>query len=245
MLLKDKVSLITGAAKGIGKAIALRLAAEGSLAIVNDINIDNIAKTAQELKKMNLNVAAIPGDIGNTENVAKIFSEIKEKFGRLDILVNNAGIIKDSMLHKMDIKDWEEVLRINLSGSFYCLQKAAIIMREQNYGRIINISSISWQGNIGQINYSASKAGIVGMTKTAARELGKKNITVNAVCPGFIDTEMTRSVPSKIWELMISKIYMGRVGKPEDVANLVTFLASDEASYITGEIINVNGGMVL
>ncbi len=151
----------------------------------------------------------------------------------------------DAMLHKMTIEQWDKVLAVNLTGVFNCMQAACMVMREQESGRIINIASASWQGNIGQANYSASKAGIIGLTKTAAKELARKNITVNAICPGFIDTEMTRQIPEKVREIMISKIPMGRVGNARDVANLVAFLASDDASYITGEIINVGGGFAL
>jgi NAD(P)-dependent dehydrogenase (short-subunit alcohol dehydrogenase family) len=163
----------------------------------------------------------------------------------LDILVNNAGINRDGMLHKMDYEQWSSVLNVNLTGVFNTMQPASKIMREQLNGRIINISSASWLGNVGQANYAAAKAGVVGLTKTAARELAKKGITANAICPGFIDTDMTRGVPEKVWDLMVSKIPAGRAGTPEDVANCIAFLASDQASYINGEVINVGGGMVL
>jgi 3-oxoacyl-[acyl-carrier protein] reductase/2-hydroxycyclohexanecarboxyl-CoA dehydrogenase len=149
------------------------------------------------------------------------------------------------MLHKMTIEEWNEVIAVNLTGTFNTLQAAAIVMRKQEYGRIINISSSSWLGNIGQANYSASKAGIIGLTKTAAKELARKKVTVNAICPGFIETDMTKNIPQHVWDLMVSKIPMGYVGTPREIANAVLFLASDEASYITGEVLNVGGGLVL
>jgi 3-oxoacyl-[acyl-carrier protein] reductase/2-hydroxycyclohexanecarboxyl-CoA dehydrogenase len=166
-------------------------------------------------------------------------------YGTLDIVVNNAGINRDAMLHKMTVEQWNTVIAINLTGTFFSVQRAAQILREKGKGAIINISSGSWLGNIGQANYAASKAGVVGLTKTAARELARKGVTCNAICPGFIDTDMTRGVPEKVWDIMINKIPMGRAGKPSDVANLIAFLASDEANYITGEVINVGGGMIV
>jgi 3-oxoacyl-[acyl-carrier protein] reductase/2-hydroxycyclohexanecarboxyl-CoA dehydrogenase len=174
-----------------------------------------------------------------------LFDKTIAEFGKLDIVVNNAGINRDAMLHKMTVEQWNQVIAVNLTGTFYMVQAAAKLMREQKSGRIINISSASWLGNIGQANYAASKAGVVGITKTAARELAIKNVTCNAICPGFIETDMTRGVPEKVWDIMISKIPMGRAGQPSDVANLIAFLASDEASYITAEVINVGGGMIL
>jgi len=211
MRLKDKKAVVTGAARGIGKAISLKLAQ----------------------------------DVSKRQEVEKMIISAKEKMGRIDILVNNAGINRDAMLHKMTDENWHEVIAVNLTGVFFCIREAAKVMRDQGYGRIINISSASWMGNIGQANYSAAKAGVVGLSKTAARELARKGITVNVVCPGFIDTEMTRAVPEKIRTKIIEKIPMGEVGKPEDVANMVAFLASDEARYVTGAIIDVGGGLVL
>jgi 3-oxoacyl-[acyl-carrier protein] reductase/2-hydroxycyclohexanecarboxyl-CoA dehydrogenase len=166
-------------------------------------------------------------------------------YGKIDVVVNNAGINKDGMLHKMSDEQWDAVIGVNLTGTFYMTREASKYMREQASGRIINIASMSWLGNVGQANYAASKAGVVGLTKTAARELARKGVTCNAICPGFIDTDMTRGVPADVWDLMISKIPAGRAGSPEDVGNLVAFLASDEASYINGQVIDVSGGMVL
>lgn len=245
MRLRDKVAIITGAGRGIGRAIALKLAQEGAKVVVSDIIIENAQAVAEEIKKAGGTALAIKTNIAVREEVEQLFTEAINHFGKIDILVNNAGINRDAMLHKMTDEQWDEVIAVNLTGTFYCTRQAAIHMRERGYGRIINIASASWLGNIGQANYAASKAGVVGLTKTAARELARKGVTVNAICPGFIDTDMTRAVPEKIWNMMVEKIPMGRVGKPEDVANLVAFLASDEAAYITAEVINVGGGMVL
>ena len=174
-----------------------------------------------------------------------MFAKAVNELGGVDILVNNAGINRDVQLFKMSDEEWEQVIAVNLTGTFYSCRLAAQHMREKGFGRIINISSMSWLGNFGQANYAASKAGVVGLTKTAARELAKKGITCNALCPGFIDTDMTRGVPEKVWDIMVGKIPVGRAGTAADVGNMVAFLASDEASYINGEVINVSGGMVL
>ena len=178
-------------------------------------------------------------------DVEAMFAKAVNELGGVDILVNNAGINRDVQLFKMSDEEWEQVIAVNLTGTFYSCRLAAQHMREKGFGRIINISSMSWLGNFGQANYAASKAGVVGLTKTAARELAKKGITCNALCPGFIDTDMTRGVPEKVWDIMVGKIPVGRAGTAADVGNMVAFLASDEASYINGEVINVSGGMVL
>lgn len=245
MRLKDKKAIVTGAARGIGKAIALKLAWEGADLVVVDINLEDAREVTDEIEKMGRKGIALKIDVSRREEAEKMVDVTREELGRVDILVNNAGINRDAMLHKMSDEKWNQVLAVDLTGVFFCLRAAAKIMREQGYGRVINISSASWMGNIGQANYSAAKAGVVGLSKTAARELARKGITVNVICPGFIDTEMTRAIPEKIRAKIIEKIPMGEVGKPEDVANIVAFLASDEARYITGAIIDVGGGMVL
>lgn len=245
MRLDGKIAIVTGAAQGIGRAIAFKLASLGSVVLAADVQYEKAKKFEDEAKNSGLKIEAARVDVADLNSVNELFKNCISKYGRLDILVNNAGITRDAMLHKMTDEQWQQVIAVNLTGAFYCLREAARIMREQACGRIINISSASWQGNVGQANYSAAKAGVIGLTKTAAKELAKKNITVNAICPGFIDTEMTRRVPEKIWNMMVEKIPLGRVGKPEDVANVVAFLASDEASYVTGEIINVGGGFTL
>ncbi len=245
MRLKDKKAVVTGAARGIGKAISLKLAQEGADVIVADKNREGVEQVASQIEKMGRKGYPLKVDVSKRQEVEKMIISAKEKMGRIDILVNNAGINRDAMLHKMTDENWHEVIAVNLTGVFFCIREAAKVMRDQGYGRIINISSASWMGNIGQANYSAAKAGVVGLSKTAARELARKGITVNVVCPGFIDTEMTRAVPEKIRTKIIEKIPMGEVGKPEDVANMVAFLASDEARYVTGAIIDVGGGLVL
>lgn len=246
MRVQEKIALVTGAARGIGRGIAEKLAAEGAAVVVADINLAGAEATAEAINQAAGRAVGMQLDVADPENAREVVQAAATwGGGRLDILVNNAGINRDGMLHKMTIEQWETVLRVNLSGVFYCLQPAAILMREQNSGRIINIASAAWQGNIGQANYAAAKAGVIGLTKTAARELARYQITVNALCPGFIDTEMTRGVPQKVWDLMASKIMLGRVGTPQDVGNVVAFLASDEGSYLTGEVINVGGGFIL
>jgi 3-oxoacyl-(acyl-carrier-protein) reductase len=243
--LENKVAVVTGAGRGIGKGIAACLAEEGANIVVADVNIEVAALAAEEIKRLGRKALPVKTDVSKWDDAQNLITSTIHEFGRIDILVNNAGINRDAMLHKMALEQWDQVIAVNLTGTFNCLKAAAMVMREQEYGRIINISSASWLGNIGQANYSASKAGVVGLTKTAARELAKKNITVNAICPGFIDTEMTRGVPDKVWDTMISKIPMGKVGTPGDIGNVVVFLASDDASYVTAEVINVGGGMVL
>lgn len=244
MKLASKTAIVTGAARGIGFGIAQVLAREGARVIIADRDAHGEAAAAS-LRESGAQALFISCNIAEKTRVEALFSQAEEAFGPVDILVNNAGINRDAMLHKMTVEQWDQVIAVNLTGTFYCVQYAAQIMREKGSGAIINISSASWLGNIGQANYAASKAGVVGLTKTACRELARKGVTCNAICPGFIDTDMTRGVPEKVWDTMISKIPMGRAGSPADVANMVAFLASDEANYITGEVINVGGGMIL
>lgn len=245
MRLSNKVAIVTGSARGLGKGIALKLAQDGAKVVVCDIDINAARACAQEIIDANYEAYAIELNVADNDSVKNLFEKTIEKYKKIDIVVNNAGINRDSMLHKMTLENWDQVIAVNLTGTFYITKEAAKIMREQNSGRIINISSASWQGNIGQANYSAAKAGVIGLTKTAARELARKNVTVNAICPGFIETDMTKGVPDKVWDMMVAKIPLGRVGQPSDVANMVAFLSSDEAAYITAEVINVGGGMIL
>jgi len=244
MRLTNKVAIVTGAGRGLGKGIALKLAREGAKVVIGDAVERNAHEVAEEIVKVGGSAVAACADVSKRIEVEAMFAAAAA-FGPIDILVNNAGINRDGMLHKMSDEAWDKVIAVNLTGAFYCLRLAAQQMRERGYGRIVNIASMSWLGNFGQANYAASKAGIVGLTKTASRELAKKGVTVNAICPGFIDTEMTRGVPQNVWDAMVGKIWAGRVGTPEDVGNVVAFLASDEAAYVTGEVINVSGGMVL
>ncbi|GIM45523.1 beta-ketoacyl-ACP reductase [Collibacillus ludicampi] len=243
--LTGKVAIVTGSARGLGRGIADKLASLGAQVVVSDVNNEGARETADDIQKKGHLADVFVANVADREQANALIHYAIEQFGKLDILVNNAGINRDAMLHKMTYEQWDSVLAVNLTGVFNCMQPAAQHMRERCYGRIINISSASWLGNIGQANYAAAKAGVVGLSKTAARELAKFNVTCNAICPGFIETDMTRSVPEKVWDIMISKIPMGRAGKPEDVANMIAFLASDQAAYITGEVINVGGGMVL
>lgn len=245
MRLEGKVAIVTGAGRGLGKGIALKMAKEGAKVVVSDVIADNADECVKEIKEAGGEAVAFTGNIAKLEDVNAVFEAAVNSFGRIDIVVNNAGINRDTMLHKMTDEQWDTVIGVNLTGTFYMTREAAKRMREQESGRIINIASMSWLGNVGQANYAASKAGVVGLTKTATRELAKKGITCNAICPGFIETDMTRSVPEKVWDIMVSKIPAGRAGSPEDVGNLIAFLASDEAAYINGQVIEVSGGMIL
>lgn len=244
MNLTNKTAIVTGAARGIGFGIAQILAREGANIVIADCDIAG-ESAAAELRDSGVQALFVSCNICDKSEVEALFTQAEQTFGTIDILVNNAGINRDAMLHKLSEADWDSVINVNLKGAFFCMQQAAIRMREKGVGRIINIASASWLGNVGQTNYSASKAGVIGMTKTACRELARKGITVNAICPGFIDTDMTRRVPEKIWDLMISKIPAGYAGEAKDVGECVAFLASDNARYINGEVINVGGGMVL
>ncbi len=243
--LTGKVAIVTGAARGLGKGIAEKLANLGAHVVISDMNQEGAAATVSQIVEQGGSAELFLCNVADSEEANLLIEKTVEKHGKLDILINNAGINRDSLLHKMNHDQWDAVIGVNLTGVFNTMQPASAVMRQQENGRIVNISSASWLGNVGQANYAAAKAGVVGITKTAARELGRKNVTVNAICPGFIDTDMTRGVPENVWDLMISKIPMGRAGKPEDVANCIAFLASDHASYINGEVINVGGGMVL
>lgn len=245
MSLENRVAIVTGSSRGLGKGIAQILAEQGASLVICDVDQEGGEKTTQELIDAGYKAIFIPGNIAKRDAVNQLFIQAEQRLGPVDILVNNAGINRDAMLHKLSEDNWDLVIDINLKGTFNCMQEAAIRMRERGYGRIINISSASWLGNIGQSNYAASKAGVIGLTKTACRELAHKGVTVNAICPGFIETDMTRSIPEKVWDIMVGKIPAGYAGDPRDVGHCVAFLASDEARYINGEVINVGGGMVL
>lgn len=243
--LDGKIAIVTGSGRGLGKGIAVKLSLEGAKVVILDVLEENAKKCAMEIINSNGSAIYFPANISKIEDVKNIYDKTIKEYGKIDILVNNAGINKDAMLHKMTDEEWDLVIGVNLTGTFYMTREASKIMREQGNGRIINISSMSWMGNIGQANYAASKAGVIGLTKTAARELAKKGVTCNAICPGFIETDMTKGVPQKVWDIMMNKIPAGRAGKPSDIGNIAAFLASDEADYITGQIIEVSGGMVL
>lgn len=243
MNLKSKVVLVTGSGRGLGKTIAMKLAMEGADIVINDVNIKNAEETAREIEALGRKTLVSNASVSEREQVEKMFDEIKNKFGRLDILVNNAGITKDSLLSKMTEEQWRQVIDVNLTGVFNCTQLAAILMKEQKSGKIVNLSSIAGQmGNVGQLNYSATKAGVIGMTKTLAKELARFNVNVNAIAPGIIKTPMTDVIPEKVMDGMLKQIPLGRIGMPEDIANLVKFLVSEDSSYITGQVIACNGG---
>jgi 3-oxoacyl-[acyl-carrier protein] reductase len=243
---EPKSAIVTGSAQGIGKAIALKLAERGLNIVVSDILVDESKKTTAEIEKIGVKAIAVKTDVSNAEDVKLLIETTKEKFGSVDILVNNAGITRDNLSMRLSEIDWDIVLNVNLKGSFLCAQAASKIMMKQKFGRIVNIASVSGiLGTAGQANYASSKAGVIALTKALARELAARNITVNAVAPGFIATEMTDKLPDKVKEEYITQIPLGRAGTPLDVANVVDFLISPAASYITGITISLSGGMVM
>jgi 3-oxoacyl-(acyl-carrier-protein) reductase len=246
MQFDDRVAVVTGSARGIGKAIAQRLFDGGAKVVIVDLDQENVDEACREIASGSSATNRIAGfacDVSDPESVKALFRSVKERFERLDILVNNAGITRDNLFSRMTFEQWKLVIDVNLNGTFLCCRHAFPMIRKSPSGRIINISSVAAGGNIGQANYSASKAGVIGLTRTLAIELARYNVTANAVAPGFIDTEMTRAVPEKARQVWIEKIPVGRPGTPEDIAEAVEFLASDGASYITGEVMEVDGGM--
>jgi 3-oxoacyl-[acyl-carrier protein] reductase len=246
--LTDKVAVITGASRGIGRAIAIAFANEGAKLVVNYANSADAANTlVQELAALGAEAIAIGADVSQAGDVSQMFDAVISKWGRIDLLVNNAGITRDTLLLRMKLADWQAVVDLNLTGVFLCTQAASKIMLKQRSGRIINITSVSGQiGNPGQANYSAAKAGVIGFTRTVAKELSSRGITVNAVAPGFIATDMTAKLDQKTTDAVLQFIPLGRYGTASEVAGMVNFLASDPAAaYITGQVFNVDGGMVM
>lgn len=243
----EKAALVTGASRGIGRAVAIALAKKGYAVAVNYAGSQKAAEDVKAaIEAEGGRAIVIQGDVSKAEDVEKVFAAVKAEFGRLDVLVNNAGITRDSLLLRMKEENWDAVIDTDLKSGFLAIKAAAPIMMKQRKGAIINIASVvGITGNVGQINYSAAKAGVIGMTKTAAKELAARGIRVNAVAPGFIETSMTDVIPEKIREDMIHSVPLGRMGQAEDVANAVCFLASEEASYITGQVLKVDGGMVM
>ena len=243
MELKGKNVFITGSTRGIGLAMAHKFASLGSNIVLNGRReIDEVL--VSEFSDYGVQVASISGDVSDSTDAKRMVEEAIEKLGSVDILVNNAGITKDGLIMKMKEEDFDSVLNVNLKGTFNTIRHSARQMLKQRSGKIINISSVSGiLGNVGQANYAASKAGVIGLTKTMARELGSRGITVNAIAPGFVDTEMTEVLSEEIRENACKQIILGRFGKPEDIANTAVFLASDKADYITGQVISVDGGM--
>jgi 3-oxoacyl-[acyl-carrier protein] reductase len=246
MSLNGKTALVTGAAQGIGRDIALALAADGADVAICDVNLEAAQKTAGDIEAKGRKSLALKANVAASAEVTAMVDQVVEKFGRIDILVNNAGITRDGLILRMKDEDWDLVLSINLKGSFLCTKAALKYMSKQRGGTIINIASIvGAMGNAGQANYVASKAGLIGLTKTIAREYANRGITANAVAPGFIDTAMTQALSENVRTELAKQIPMGKLGTPEDVANAVRFLASPWASYITGQVIHVNGGMYM
>jgi 3-oxoacyl-[acyl-carrier protein] reductase len=241
-----KHAIVTGAARGIGKTIALKLAASGLDVVVSDVLLDDARAAAEELSSLGVQAMAIKADVSRGEDVETLIKTTVDQWGSVDFLVNNAGVTRDNLAVRMSEQEWDMVLDINLKGTFLCSQAAAKVMMKQRFGRIVNIASVSGiLGTPGQANYASSKAGIIALTKTFARELGKRNITVNAVAPGFVLTEMTEKLPDKVKDEYIANIPLKRAGTPEDIAEVVWFLISPSASYITGTVINVSGGLLI
>ncbi|MDM5330600.1 3-oxoacyl-ACP reductase FabG [Neobacillus sp. CF12] len=246
MRLKNKVALITGAANGIGLTAAEVFAKEGAKVAMADFDAEQGEKRAQELREKGYEVSFFQVNVAQRSSVDEMVEKVREVYGTIGVLINNAGITRDGMLSKLTVEDFQAVLDVNLTGVFHCTQAVLPSMIENGKGKIINTSSVSGvYGNVGQTNYSATKAGVVGMTKTWAKELGRKGINVNAVAPGFIETGMTAKVPEKILDQMKQMVPLARLGKPEDIANAYLFLASDESNYVNGTVLHVDGGIMM
>ena len=246
MSLAGRVALVTGASQGIGRACATRLASSGAAVAVAARNQEKLDELVSEIKASGGNAAAFPLDVSDEDQIKSTFKSVLGQFSKIDILVNNAGITRDQLVMRMKRADWDMVLNTNLTSAYCCIQQVIGSMLKQRWGRIINISSIFGQmGQAGQANYAASKAGLIGLTMAIAREVASRSITCNAVAPGFVQTAMTSGLPEDLKQTALKLIPLGRIGTPEDVANAVAFLASDEASYITGHVLNVNGGMLM
>ncbi len=244
--METKAAVITGSGRGIGKAIALKLAQQKMNVVICDIDDESITETVKEVEQLGVTAIGVKVDVTNTDQVTHLFDEATKIFGRVDVLVNNAGITRDNLLIRMNEQEWDTVMAVNLKGCFNCLKAAAKIMMKQRSGKIVNIASVvGVMGNVGQANYAASKGGVISLTKSAAKELAARNITVNAVAPGYIETEMTKNLSANVKEAFVNLIPLRRAGQPEDVANVVSFLISSAADYITGQVIHIDGGMVM
>ena len=245
-MLKDKVAVVTGASRGIGKSITLALARQGAKLVAVDITRKGMEELLAEIKALGSEGIAVEGNVTVTADTERMIEQAVAAYGRVDILVNNAGITRDGLLLRMKDEDWDAVLTVNLKGAFLCTRAVSKVMTKQRCGRIINIASVVGQmGNAGQANYCASKAGLMGLTRSNARELAKRNITVNAVAPGFIVSDMTDALPEKVRQEMAAQIPLERFGSADDIANAVVFLATDASAYITGQVLAVNGGMYM
>ena len=244
--LEGRVALVTGGARGIGRAICEKLASEGAKIAMVDIMLDVAEKTAEEFKAQGYEAMAIQANVAVPEDADKAIAAVVEKFGKLDILVNNAGITRDTLMLKMTEKDWDAVLAVNLKGTFNFTKAATKVMMRARYGKIVNIASVVGRmGNVGQANYSASKAGVIALTKTTAREFGSRNITAKAIAPGYIQTDMTEKLPQEARDAFLVNIPLKRAGLPADVANAVCFFCTDESAYVTGQVMNVCGGFLM
>ena len=244
--LEGRVALVTGGARGIGRAICEKLASEGAKIAMVDIMLDVAEKTAEEFKAQGYEAMAIQANVAVPEDADKAIAAVVEKYGKLDILVNNAGITKDTLMLKMTEKEWDAVLAVNLKGTFNFTKAATKVMMRARYGKIVNIASVVGRmGNVGQANYSASKAGVIALTKTTAREFGSRNITANAIAPGYIQTDMTDKLPQAARDAFLVNIPLKRAGLPADVANAVCFFCTDESAYVTGQVMNVCGGFLM
>ncbi len=246
MKLAEKVAIVTGSTRGIGQAIAEELARQGAKVVISGRNGERAQQVAAAIQEAGGEAIAVQADVSHMEDAQRLVKETLDRWGRIDILVNNAGITRDNLLLRMSEEEWDTVLQVNLKGAFNCTKSVTRQMMKQRQGRIINITSVVGQmGNAGQANYAASKAGLIGFTKSVARELASRNITCNAVAPGYIQTDMTAALDDAVKDSLKQQIPLGRLGTPEDVARVVAFLCSDDAAYITGQVINVDGGMVM
>lgn len=246
MRLKDRVAFVTGGGQGIGREIALNFAKEGADIVIGDVNLGQAVQTQKDIEALGRSSLGLKVDVTKLSEVEESVNKILDKFKRIDILVNNAGITKDNLILRMGESEWDAVLDVNLKGTFNCTKAVTKVMIKQRYGKVINIASIiGIIGNWGQANYSASKAGIIALTKTTAKEFASRNINVNAIAPGFIQTQMTAKLPQEIQAKMLEEIPLARFGRPQDIANACVFLASDDAGYITGQTVVIDGGMVM
>jgi len=246
MKLKDKVAIVTGGARGIGRDISLVFAGQGADIAICDVNADTMAATAKEIEALGRKCLTAAVDVTKTDQVDSFVQKALDKFGKIDILVNNAGITRDGLLVRMSEADWDLVLNVNLKGAFTCTKAVSKIMMKQRDGRIVNMASIiGIMGNAGQANYAASKGGLIAFTKAVAKELASRNIRANAIAPGFIQTDMTAKLSEEVKSEMLKHIPLGKLGTPQDVANLALFLVSDDSAYITGQVVQVDGGMVM